>query len=716
MRTRPNRVFRLYVFLAVLPALSAVPAAAQGVLTDPPNTSTGGGQSATGSYTLDNIESVNSVDGNVNLRIPVAHLPAGPGGFSAGVNLIYNSAIFDIQTVIPVSNPSVLQMSYVPSAHGGGWNYSYKYTLWSQTRVSVFSTVTCAAVSTAEAANWYKTILTTPDGANHVLRLVGALDSNGNTYNGTLSSDNGQSYDLYDFAGYTNLNCGLSLGRFSGTLIFASADSTYLRVEANTVTNTWKVFYPNGTQITGPIIVTAAHAVDSDATQIVDRNGNTLDITGNCAVGSACTETLTDGQSRTITMSYASNASGTWTDAITWPGPNGSVTTNVNWNTGTPPLIYYYCQTGPTGVTNTGYTCNLPQTAPSASFVNSVQMPPASTGGTSVIYKFAYSPAYNDPYSWGELHLLTLCTGTDPTTCQAQWSVTYRYAFDTLTSLPSSARPPGTAINPIVSKTLSYSESIDTTGATPALNETTSYIVQVPTNAYTYPVVTTTSYNQVTYPDGSFVETFTANLCPSNVKSRDLCVAVPYKILNRDNSITEMMWVSNNPAGNPVPGVPSGALFNPYVQYRVDTPPGSSVSRVTKAEQDQNGNTLVVREYDWLAYSAFTHDSNGMISGCSSCTELRTTTTSFSPNQTPLAAYWTHAAPANLRIPYSVATGSLQTSYTYDGGANVLEMDETDSGSTVSSHWTYGYRGNVASATDPFPCHPDHIRLQQFVS
>jgi len=40
----------------------------------------------------------------------------------------------------------------------------------------------------------------------------------------------------------------------------------------------------------------------------------------------------------------------------------------------------------------------------------------------------------------------------------------------------------------------------------------------------------------------SYSAIFTANLCPSNLKARDLCVAVPYKILNRDGSVTEMMW------------------------------------------------------------------------------------------------------------------------------------------------------------------------------
>jgi hypothetical protein len=109
------------------------------------------------------------------------------------------------------------------------------------------------------------------------------------------------------------------------------------------------------------------------------------------AVPAACTETLTDGQGRAITMNYASNAGGTWTDTIVWPGPKPNVilTTNVNWNTGTPYALPYYCQTAPTGITNTGFTCTLQQTA---SLVSSVQQPPASTGGNSVNFLFNYSP------------------------------------------------------------------------------------------------------------------------------------------------------------------------------------------------------------------------------------------------------------------------------------------------------------------------------------
>src|SRR4051794_18766237 len=49
-----------------------------------------------GSYSLSNIESVNTTNGNLMLNIPLGGLPAGRGGLSAGINLLYNSKMFDL--------------------------------------------------------------------------------------------------------------------------------------------------------------------------------------------------------------------------------------------------------------------------------------------------------------------------------------------------------------------------------------------------------------------------------------------------------------------------------------------------------------------------------------------------------------------------------------------------------------------------------------------
>ncbi len=697
--------------------------AAQDVLTDPPNSSSGAsGQAISGSFALSNIESVNALNGIVSLNIPAAQLPPGPGGFSAGVNLVYNSSIFDLQTEVATTT-GYLQMAYVPSAHGGGWNYSYQYTLWSQTRVTTFNSTTCSVVNLTEAENWYKTILLTPDGTNHVLRLVGAITSNGSTYTGTLSSDVDQSYDIYDFGGYTNLNCGNPITQaFAGTLIYASADNTFIRVETNTQTETWIAYFPNGTQVSGPINLTnQPHAVDSDANKLVDRNGNMLTLTGNCSVGTACTETVADEQGRQIVVDYSSSTGvgGIWTDSMTWPGPNGILKALVTWGIDTPPRqpLPYYCWANSTTI-NMAEVCSWGQTNMT---VNSVQLPvatlpgtqqpPGTNEGNGVNFTMYYGPLTAQSastYSWGELHSLTMCTGPSPTSCQPQWVASYGYRFDASSYLPASAdpaRPPGTIVNPIATKTLQHADTL--LGAATTLNDTTTYIVPLPTNPYSYPVTTGTSAaNSIAYPDGSLTTIFTTNLCPTNVASRDLCIAVPYKISNRDGSQTEMMWVSNTSA----PGVPSGALFNPYVQYRVDSPAPTTFGpvKITYAQQDPNGNTTTLSEYDWQNYSVVTRNSSGVItavcgSGCTSA--VRTTTTSYYSNSS-VPSYWMHGAAANLRSPQSATVGNLSTSYTYDNAlttGNLIQLTQSDSaiGPTITTHWAYLSNGNVTSQTDP---------------
>jgi hypothetical protein len=59
----------------------------------------------------------------------------------------------------------------------------------------------------------------------------------------------------------------------------------------------------------------------------------------------------------------------------------------------------------------------------------------------------------------------------------------------------------------------------------------------------------------------------------------------------------EMKWAANATAA---PGTPSGAMFNPYVQYRVDKPLNSAVSKITAVQQDQYGNTTSLDECGWV--------------------------------------------------------------------------------------------------------------------
>jgi RHS repeat-associated protein len=666
--------------------------------TDPPDSGPTRGLSSTGQYALSQIESVNASTGNVSLSIPLAHLPPGPGGFSAGVNLIYNSTLYDIRAAQPGTDE---QYNYVSSTHGGGWNYGYRYTLWTQRRFPVdFGLASsCQAIGTTAQQTWFKNFLQTPDGGSHVLSLVATIQ------NGTVTSppspsivhDPNNAYWQYDIAGNTSQTCGLTNSPFSGTLVFATSDSTYIRVEATVSggSGSWVAYFPDGSQVSGSL-ASSGYANDSDSTQARDRNSNSVSFTGTCSIGNACAVTVTDIQSRSITIQYASNAGGTWTDTITWPGIHGNLTTSVDWASLAPDeSISYANLVNPDGTTypspqNPNVESLSANLNPSPSVVNSVEMPPGTSGGAFTRFTFGYG-------SWGEIHSLTMSTGTSGSWTQ-QYNASYTYCYDVGVSCPlvTYPRPPATAVNPVKNKLLQYSTT----------SETTSYAILGPTTAFSYPL--TGTVGQVTYPDGSYSLIYTANLC-ANFQSRDFCPALPYQILNRDGSVTRMGWTTNTP---PAGSLPSSAIFNPYVQYRTFTPSGFSVSSGVQIAQDQNGNPNILSEYDWLSSGAV-QQSGGTFITSISATAVRTTNTAyFQPSQNPI--YWKqYGTPTYLRAKQTVMVNSTTcaaaaacTTYSYDNAlttANVTQVQQYDSANSnnVSSFFTYLTNGNLASGTNP---------------
>src|SRR5712692_6962630 len=50
------------------------------------------------SYALSDIESINTTNGNMMMHFPLAALPVGRGGLTAGINLIYSSKLYNSHT------------------------------------------------------------------------------------------------------------------------------------------------------------------------------------------------------------------------------------------------------------------------------------------------------------------------------------------------------------------------------------------------------------------------------------------------------------------------------------------------------------------------------------------------------------------------------------------------------------------------------------------
>ena len=321
--------------------------------------------------------------------------------------------------------------------------------------------------------------------------------------------------------------------------------------------------------------------------------------------------------------------------------------------------------------------------------------------------------------------LQTLCT-YGATNC-AQWNVAYAYLFDpvSMSNFRSNiTRPPGTTLNPIATRQLTYNELLDGGSAT-LRSETMGYYYSYyqgsaagSTNVFNFPTSGTTT---ITYPDATTSSVSTAPLCTT---TRDYCPSVPYQTVNRDGSYTALGWA-----------FPPNSNFNPYAQYALSYPTASgSPPSATVTQQDDNGNVTSVAEYDWLTGAPT--KSGVFVSGLSSAdTPVRTTNMSYAWSaQSPSYPYWNELG-ANVtylgaRTCLSIAQGSgagscsqsttgrtgafnnVYETYGYDNPfttANLATRTQLDwtngqnsgSGQTISSFWTYYPNGNLASATDP---------------
>jgi hypothetical protein len=87
------------------------------------------------SYSVSDIETINTSNGNILLHIPIVSLPAGRAGFTSGVSLIYNSNIYDVSVsdeISPGSSNCLATYDLFPS-ETGGWQLGVGYQVqWLQ--------------------------------------------------------------------------------------------------------------------------------------------------------------------------------------------------------------------------------------------------------------------------------------------------------------------------------------------------------------------------------------------------------------------------------------------------------------------------------------------------------------------------------------------------------------------------------------------------------
>ena len=327
-------------------------------------------------YTVDQLETVSTVTGNVSYRIPLASLPPGPSGPGVSIGLIYNSQIWDVSPYyrsLPGGSQEIAENPI--GSKSGGWHYSFSYSLDVLDKPFP-SGLVCGDIFTR---NTVLTKVSFPDGSEHVLTPVRSADL------GTVTNDGYYNIDPRTFT-YTGCSGG---GNISGDLVFYTTDGSYARVVIKDDGNhsaegwlqkQWTLYLPDGSSVTGAGASTTAFA---------DRNGNVTTVQNTGGAGSGVGAIISDAHGGKLTVQNNDDL----TDTV-----------SLNFNNS---VIYSYTVTWEmNSVDNTAICSPSGLVCPAGwNFLVVTDAAITAAGITMRPYTFGYSP------SWGELDSVALPSG-----------------------------------------------------------------------------------------------------------------------------------------------------------------------------------------------------------------------------------------------------------------------------------------------------------------
>lgn len=629
-----------------------------------------------GGFAVSDFETVNMQNGNVMLSFPLAQLPAGRNGLTAGVYLTYNSKLYDarddyfrneekpcaLDSWVDDQNGGELGLegfylrcgyyskSLVRTNPQGGWRVTAGYTIELEDRTLEYATLpaemqpTCAPGQPGVGIMTYryKVNLIFPDGSRHEMIPYGHTDWNGDRYfnvqpDGTLIQA-----------------CGTSVTTVARPSYY-SVDGTYIRMEY--LGSRWVLYFPDGSRYD--------FGNESAYPRLYDRNSNYVEFQSGQIV---------DEFGRSIRFGHDLT---TGEETYTMDGPGGEdVVTRVKWK-----QIYVTKKYKPyvQGVLNNcaaSRSCP-PNTDPesidaSHNVVDYIKLP--SQVGGDLRYRFQYNGydvvpnPITESVGLGELREVIL-----PSTAH----INYTYTLD---------GQPGIGIftkdaldNRIIAKSLSYQNEHD--GVTEPITENSFYDIVVG------------SGGTITNPDGS---TSSEAIWPAGWRAGRSVATV-----GTDGTKVEKYWEQSclTTCNN---SISFGVNPNLKADFTFVNE-GGSYHKVAIKEYsyDKNGNITETKEYDWIPLTSITipRDGpngpiNGMPSGISSYLKRITRSTTFNetPNSTSPSfgdpdVYIYTSSPRLLRLPQSAEV--LDSSETPKSRSE-MEYDFTNylGGNTIGGNLT----------------------------
>ncbi len=538
------------------------------------------------SYSISDIENVNTTNGNLMLHVSLASVPGGRGtssGYTVALN--YNSKLWNAKRQRRTDgigqNPedSYYSRELVEPSEQGGWYLdSGGYRLNLVNRLSLETEAPCMEYSGAAAylnnAYQFKLEMQLPDGMVKEFRPFG------------YGYENGDGYFSLDPYGVQHSYSYMPPGPFGGPPACSQSTSQVTTAGINYYTNDgsnlrlflpyqpgtgvplmrWTMYFPDGR------VLEYLPADDTSVYQrLTDRNGNKMswkEATLNGYSGSKIENEV--GQ-----FVFIGENAGVY--KIIQPGANGVLLeTTFQWKD-----VYVHRRYRATSASNAPTTAIYEDLFQNMGMVDKITLP-AQAGGLE--YSFTYNGDDTSPGTgnytdgWGELKSITL-----PSTARADYS--YVLDGDTNPKLENF----NVVGNSVTGRVLVYHTQYD--GGTQPVIETTGYGTSV-------------GVGGSCSPDGR---------CQSQVSAvgGDLA-GYAYRISQTGGSVTEKIWMNKRPMGGSV-----YALIEPFVKTEFTSVPdanGNPTLTATKdLDYDQNGNILEIREYDWVAYSSVPRSSTGQV-------------------------------------------------------------------------------------------------------
>src|ERR1700682_1455068 len=219
----------------------------------------------TGSYSLSDIETINNTNGDVILRIPIASLPSGRGGLSAGVSLIYNSKLWEANASVAGDCLATPQTTYnLAQSENGGWHYGIRFEVRRTQRNDHFSSQCALQCPNQNYYHNWKTELIFPDGSAHLLTPRGYESENFNGYFNRLP-------DGRKAICSTGPGDWMPVG--DGSLLsYYTTDGTFARLDVTpTNPNLWTISFADGRRVKNVLNGSQYEQ------RIFDRNGDDCD-------------------------------------------------------------------------------------------------------------------------------------------------------------------------------------------------------------------------------------------------------------------------------------------------------------------------------------------------------------------------------------------------------------------------------------------------------